>query len=230
MKRDRSPVAILLVPGWIGLLGLLGCGTTSAVQASAPEGTVAAYADAVQAGKYARAYGLMSLAFRKRYAEQDFVRMLQEHSRELPAAMQQLRAKATQVEVEAKLELSETEHLRLVLENGIWKIASDPVDFYGQRTPAEALRSFVHALDRRRYDIVLRFVPAKWSDAMTVEKLRKEWEGDRKDEVGNLIKNLKANLNAPIHQTGDTATMPYGEKYEVRFVREDGVWKIEDPD
>lgn len=215
---------------WFAALALLGCGTASSPTAPAPEGAVAAYAEAVQAGKYARAYGLMSLAFRKRYSEQDFVRMLQENARELPAAMQQLRVKASQVEVEAKLELGENEQLRLVLENGVWKIASDPVDFYGQRTPAEALRSFVRALERRRYDIVLRFVPSKWADAMTVDKLKKEWEGARRDEVGNLIKNLKANLNAPIHQAGDTATMPYGEKFEVRFVREDGVWKIEDPD
>ena len=26
------------------------------------------------------------------------------------------------------------------------------------------------------------------------------------------------------------ATMPYGDRYEVRFLKEDGVWKIEDPD
>jgi hypothetical protein len=226
MRRIEIVTALLaaIAPG--------GCPakTTGAAAPSPPEAAVAAYAEAVKAGKYDRAYGMMSLAFRRRYEQKDFVRMLQEHAAELPAAMQQLQTKATQVEVEAKVELGESESMKLVMESGQWKIASDPVDFYSQRTPAEALRSFVRALERRRYDIVLRFVPSKWADAMTVEKLRKEWEGDKKDEVGNLIKNLKANLNAPIHQAGDSATMPYGEKWEVRFVREDGVWKIEDPD
>jgi hypothetical protein len=31
-------------------------------------------------------------------------------------------------------------------------------------------------------------------------------------------------------ETGDEARMPYGERAEVVFVKEDGRWKIEDPD
>ena len=143
---------------------------------------------------------------------------------------QTLRAGAERVETEAKLVFGENEVLRWVVENGTWKIASDPTNFYGQSTPAEALRSFVRALESRRYDIVLRFVPAKLADSVTEEKLRREWEGEKREEVTLLLMNLKANLNSPIHQSGNRATMPYGEKYEVRFVREEGVWKVEDPD
>jgi glutamate racemase len=43
------------------------------------------------------------------------------------------------------------------------------------------------------------------------------------------LSELRASINAPIVELGDEAHMPYGER-EVRFVREDGIWKIDDPD
>ena len=132
--------------------------------------------------------------------------------------------------IQAMVRYDNGESLKLEVEKGRWKIASDPTDFYSQKTPEDALRSFVRAIERKRYDIVLRFVPAKWADAMTVGKLKKQWEGGKQKEVKAMIKLLKENLKAPIHRSGDRATMPYGEKSEVRFVLEEGVWKIEDPD
>ena len=39
---------------------------------------------------------------------------------------------------------------------------------------------------------------------------------------------LKANLDNHIEQQGDSARMPFGDRYEVKFKREEGVWKIED--
>lgn len=223
MMATKSVLLLCLAPT------IAGC-TPAATTSNRPEDVLRAYAEAVSARDYDRAYRLMSDAFRKRYDRKEFVRLLQENPDEIEGTMKQLRQRAASVQVEARVEYGESENLKLVVEDGTWKIASDPLDFYGQRTPAEALRSFVRALERKRYDIVLRFVPSKWADAMTVDKLRQEWEGNKRDEVGTLIKNLKANLHAPIHESGDTASMPYGDKYEVRFVREDGLWKIEDPD
>jgi hypothetical protein len=223
MATTKRALLLCLLPT------LTGCAPT-ATSSNRPEDVLRAYAEAVSARDFDRAYGLMSDAFRKRYDRKEFVRLLKESPEEIESSIKQLRQKASTVQVEARVEYGESESLKLVVEDGTWKIASDPLDFYGQRTPAEALRSFVRALERRRYEIVLRFVPSRWAHAMTVDKLRQEWEGNKKDEVGTLIRNLKANLNAPIHQTGDTASMPYGDKSEVRFVREDGLWKIEDPD
>jgi hypothetical protein len=212
------------------VLAAAGACPSGATGPAKPEDVLRAYADAVVAKDYDRAYGLMSDAFRKRYDRKEFVRLLQENQTEIQNGIKQLSQKPGTVQMEARVEFGEAESLKMVVEDGVWKIASDPLNFYGQRTPSEALRSFVRALERRRYDIVLRFVPAKWAEGITVEKLRREWEGNKKDEVGALIRNLKANLNGPITETGDTATMPYGDKFEVRFVREDGLWKIEDPD
>ena len=43
--------------------------------------------------------------------------------------------------------------------NAMPPIASNVVDFYDQSTPRAALRSFVRAMERERYDVVLRMVP-----------------------------------------------------------------------
>jgi hypothetical protein len=195
-----------------------------------PEKVLKEYAAALKKGDHDRAYALMSAKFRETHTREDFDRLLREHKIEVDQAADQLKTQPKKVMLEARIDYGEGETLKLVKDKGSWHIAQNPVDFYGQRTPAEALRSFVRAIERHRYDVVMRFVPNKWAEVMTVEKLRDQWEGGKKDEVKGLLKNLKANLSAAIHVAGNTATMPYGDRFEVRFIREDGVWKIEDPD
>ncbi|MBW2732163.1 MAG: hypothetical protein JRH20_07195 [Deltaproteobacteria bacterium] len=82
----------------------------------------------------------------------------------------------------------------------------------------------------RRYDIMLRFVPSQWAAAMTVKKLKKLWEGEKRAEVEVLVKELDANLKAAIKIAGNRASMAYGDHKSVRFLKEEGAWKIEDPD
>jgi hypothetical protein len=85
-------------------------------------------------------------------------------------------------------------------------------------------------MERRRYDVVLRFVPDADLEGMTTERMAEAWSGEGREEIERLLANLRDNLDAPIEIVGDRATMSYGERYAVRFVREDGDWKIEDPD
>lgn len=212
------------------ILVVTGAGACSGPSSSPAQQVLKEYARALKQGNHGRAYGLMTAEFRQTHTRADFERLLRERKSEVERAAEQLAEQPKRITLEAVITYGEGESLRLVSDGGTWRIASDPIDFYGQSTPGEALRSFVRAVERRRYDVVLRFVPNKWADAMTVDKLRAQWEGDKKDEVKGLLKNLKANLGAPIQTTGDSATMPYGDRYEVRFLREDGVWKIEDPD
>jgi hypothetical protein len=211
--------------------GALLAGCTSVQQSPLrPEPVLQQYARALDAGRFDDAYALMSLEFRKRYDRAEFVRMLKERPEELQQITAQLHARPARVHVSAQVGYGDGEAMTLAVEGGQWRIASDVLAFYGQSSPAEALRSFVRAIERRRYDVVLRFVPKRWATAMTVDKLRAQWEGGKRAELRRLHKNLKASLGALIEQSGDAATMPYGENFKVVFVREDGVWKIEDPD
>ncbi|HEY5088841.1 MAG TPA: hypothetical protein VIK30_02670, partial [Polyangia bacterium] len=101
---------------------------------------------------------------------------------------------------------------------------------WGQGTPRAALRTFVRALDERRYDIVLRLVPDRYRAGLSADQLRVYWEGDRRKENAALLAQLRAAATAPIVEAGDEAHLPYPPGREVRLVREGGQWKVEDPD
>jgi hypothetical protein len=209
---------------------LAGCASGRAGNERTPEEVVRAYVAALRAGQYERAYELTSSAFRKRHSQKEFVERLAAGRQELGESLRLLGGDPVSATVTATVAYGSGDALLLEMDGGRWTIASDPTEFYGQRTPEEALRSFVRAVERRRYDIVLRFVPARWAGAMTAQKLRQQWEGAKREELAALLKRLKENLGAPIRISDDRASMPYGDRFEVRFVREDGVWKIEDPD
>ena len=228
--RQPSRVTIVALAGII-TLGVLtsGCATPRAAKRT-PERVLKMYVGALKAGQYDRAYDLTSLSFRKRHSRKEFKRLLNENKSGLKESLRLLKGGPVKTRIQAVVRYGTSESMQLEVEQGRWKIASDPTDFYSQKTPEVALRSFVRAIERKRYNIVLRFVPARWADSMTVGKLKKQWEGGKHKEVAAMIKLLKENFKAPIHRSGDKATMPYGEKSEVLFVLEEGIWKIEDPD
>ncbi|MCK5796161.1 MAG: hypothetical protein KAI47_03205 [Deltaproteobacteria bacterium] len=220
---------------WLWLFGvLLGLGHLACAKPRAsvikPEDTLRAYARALEKGRYDEAYALMSGTFRKRHTKQEFARWLQADPKERLRLVARLRGRAAKTEIHAVLKLAEGEKLALRVEKGAWHLIAAPLDFYSQKTPRSALRSFIRAVAHRRYAIVLRFVPAKWASVMTVEKIRAMWEGKKRAEVELLLKELKENIEAPIVVTGSSAKMPYGIDKRVRFVREEGRWKVEDPD
>jgi hypothetical protein len=207
---------------------LVACGASPARQ---PLGAIDAYAAALRAGDYGRAYELMSARYRREHSREDFMRMMRESPEEVRLTAARLTASNRRVEVAARFVYDDLrDELPLVLEDGGWKISSDPLEFYPQDTPAHALRSFVRAVELKRYDVVLRFVPNRWRQEMTEAKVREQFEGERREEVAQMMRLLTANLENPIEQEGDRARMPYGERYEVKFVREDGIWKVADPD
>jgi hypothetical protein len=120
--------------------------------------------------------------------------------------------------------------MRLVREDGEWRIASNPMAFYSQATPREALRSFVRAYNLERWDVMLRFVPRKYAERMDERKMRDQFQGPHRDRIATMMNMIQANLDEPITERGNEARMPYGESFEVKFVREDSKWKIQDLD
>jgi hypothetical protein len=122
------------------------------------------------------------------------------------------------------------QQLKLVRERDGWRITSNVADVYDQSTPRAALRTFVEAMERQRYEVVMRLVPDADKEGITPERMREAWEGEGREEVERMLSNLREHLNNPIEVVGDRATMAYGERYTVQFVRENGRWKIEDPE
>ena len=212
------------------LILVTGCSGPSAPGRKGPAEVVLAYSEALESSRYGDAYKLMSAEYRKRNSLASFTRMVTRDPRGLARIMGRLKAQADRLDVSASVQYGDQETIRLTSDKGAWRIAEDPTDVYSQRTPRETLRSFVRALEQRRYEIVLRFVPARWAKDMTAAKLKKAWEGKGKEPLELLIRNLKANLDGPIKQAEDLATMAYGEGFKLKMVREDSIWKVSDPD
>ncbi len=159
--------------------------------------------------------------------------------------------------VTARVLLPSGEEVPLVLEDGAWKVEGSAIDLYGHATPRQALLGFLRAFKRKRWDVVLRYVPeeersgggatgearpaggpasssgdgpaAEAGGALTAEALKGAWEGPQRQEMEKIVQALEAALpEASIEETGDTASMAYGAGGTVSFVRERGAWKILD--
>jgi hypothetical protein len=219
----------IVQPMRVALIVLLALGCVGCVRAERPAAAVEVYADAVASGNYARAYDLMSAEYQRRVSREEFIKMLRESPADLREGARRLRAGAHALSVHASYVYEDTgEELRLVQEDGKWRFDVNPLDFYPQDTPRGALRSFIRAVELKRYDVLVRLVPKSY--AMTEAQLRTQFEGPMAKEVAALLGRLRGALDAPVDLHGDQASILYGDRQEIRFRREDGVWKIEDFD
>jgi hypothetical protein len=208
---------------------LAGCG--GAVE-RAPGLVVGDFAQALEDGRAEDAYALMSSGYRRRVSLEEFRRHLAEspaEAREAAASLSQQDGPAAQ---SARVTLADGDSVELVRDGASWRIATNLADFYDASTPRAALRSFVRAMERERYDVVLRFVPEADREGMTPERMRTSFGGEGREEIARLLLELRAGLEAPLEEIGDHATLRYGEgnRRTARLLREGGTWKIEDPD
>lgn len=207
-------------------LSLQGCPTPVA----SPQDTLKAYVAALDAKDYDRAYALMSKAFRAEYDRDEFVSQHRSHPEEVQRNIRELKQGPVKLALKGEVRYGDGDRLHLMEENGVWRISLDPVSFYSQKTPRETLQSFVRALERRRFDVLLRFVPSKWGKVMTLDDMKAFFGPKQLEATKLLIRNLKANLENKIDLKGDEAEMLYGDSFKVQFLREEGVWKIVDAD
>jgi hypothetical protein len=196
---------------------------------SGPTSTLERYGAALERGDYEAAYALMSERFREEHSAEDFARMMEEGGREIGDIVHRLRSGHQTMEVSAEVRFDLGDSLRLVEEGGQWRIASNPIQFYDQTTPRDALRSFLRAYRLERWDVMLRLVPSAYRERMTVEMVEQQFRGSRAEEIAAMMDLLEANLDAPISEGGDEARMPFAERYETRFIREGRRWKIDEP-
>lgn len=211
-------------------LALIGAAAACGGPRSAPSGTLDRYASALKAKNYDDAYDLMSSSFRAQVSKEEFVRMMRDNPREVSDTASRLTGKKSRIEVTAELTYGLGDTMFLVHEGGAWRIAENPLAYYDQATPRDCLRSFLRAYRLERWNVMLRFVPKAYAELMTVDKMKAQFVGERRDEMAQLMNTLEANLDEPIDEGGNEARMRYGAGYEVKFLREDGRWKIRDLD
>src|SRR5688572_11791736 len=195
-----------------------------------PSQTLDAYGKALKNRDFSGAYDLMSASFRGKVSREDYIRMMRDNPREVDETAERLRGKKGSIEVSAEFEYGLGDAMRLVQEDGRWRIATNPMGFYDQTSPKAALRSFLRAYRLERWDVMLRFVPATYREKMDAEKMKAQFTGPSREQMENLINALEANVDEPIVERGNDARMNYGDRFTVQFVKEDSAWKLKDLD
>jgi hypothetical protein len=131
--------------------------------------------------------------------------------------------------VTAKVTGADGEPLLLVYESGAWRVDGSAIDLYSQATPEAAAVAFVRAVENKRYDVVLRFVPDSQREGLGEAQLRAAWEGEQKQDMARLTEALKAALpTARFEVVGERATLAYGAGGTIELLREHGTWKVEE--
>ena len=225
MPRRALPAACPL----LALLLAQGCASAPPPPPT-PESTVQPFARAINAGKLEEAYALMSGEYRSRVSLEQWKKRLTDQPQEaleLSNALGSVREPADQ---RAYVRSDDGEQLELRREGERWYLATNVADFYDQSTPRAALRAFVRAMERKRYDIVMRLVPTQDKEGITTERMEQAWSGPERESVERMLSALREHLDAPIEIVGNRATMPYGEHARVQLVREGDAWKVEDPE
>jgi hypothetical protein len=217
-------------PSLVLVWGVLAAGAVACRPPAGPSRALDAYSHALRGHDYGAAYQMMSAGFRARVSRDEFVRMLRDNPREVSDTATRLDGRHAHLEVAAELAYGLGDTMRLVQEGGAWRIASDPLAFYDQSTPQAALRSFLRAYRLERWDVMLRFLPDKYREHMNAAKMQEQFRGAGHEQTEVMMNMLEANIDQPIVEKGNEARMAYGERNEVKFVREDGAWKLKDLD
>ena len=214
--RSLFPLAIALVA-----LFALGCSGGS----ETPQKAMTSYAEAVSTGDGTTAYHLMSKMFRETVKESDFVQDFPHSDR----AAEPLR-EASQVgaRILSSYSFTSFDKVTLQLSDDGWVITGGLFHFYGQRNPREALVSFLKAVERKKYNMILKFIPADYAKEMDEEMIKKQFE-ENPEEMKLILDNLRNNIENQIVVQDNQAYMTYGDA-QVNFIKEEGVWKIEDID
>jgi hypothetical protein len=210
----------------------LACATAAcgAQRAEDPQSALRSYARALDEGRAEDAYRMLSEEARRGISLEAFRRIVKDNPDEVREIAKALGRPTSTPVVTATVTSSNGQELELVLENGKWKVEATAIDLYAQDTPRHAIQGFIRAVERKRYDVVLKFVPDAHKEGLDAAKLKAAWEGHDKEEIEQVVSALKQALpTASIEETGDRATMAHGAG-TMQLVRERGLWKIEDFD
>lgn len=205
------------------------CGAGQLASAD-PQSALRGYARALEDGRADDAYRCLSDEARRGISLEAFRRMVKDDPEGVKEIGRSLERPTAPPVVTATVTSPGGQELRLVLEDGAWRVDASSIELYAQDTPRHAIQGFVRAVERKRFDVVMRYVPDAHREGLDATKLRSAWEGHEKEEIQQVVSALKQALpTATIEETGERATMPYGAG-SMQLVREHGLWKIENFD
>src|SRR5262249_36045938 len=147
-----------------------------------PQSVLHGYARALEEGRSEDAYRMLSDEARRGISLEAFKRMIKDNPDEVKEIGKSLERPTAPPVGSAVVTTPSGQELHLVLEDGKWRVDASAIDLYAQDTPRHAILGFVRALERKRYDVVMRYVPEGHQEGLDAQKLRAAWEGRDKEE------------------------------------------------
>ncbi|WP_437930731.1 hypothetical protein WMF37_16370 [Sorangium sp. So ce291] len=175
-------------------LALPACGSSYAQQG--PSDTLRAYAQALQEGRVDAAYRLLSDEAKRSMSLEAFRRAVRDNPDDALEIARAIARPAADPVVTATVTMPNGEELLLVFEGGRWRLDAAAVDLYGQATPRQALVGFLRAFERRRYDVIMRYVPDAEKEGLV-------------DPAGGA-RGAGGEADAAVEARGDGAAQPAG--------------------
>lgn len=231
--RHRRLAATLLVVGLGGAVAAgSGCKTP---HAAGPVPSAQRYLELVAEGRADAAYDLLDESYRKQCDRACFKRLVTTQRADARRALEELKLGGARIEELVELPLPDGTSLRLsrTAASGTagspeagFVLSRNPLDFYPQSTPEETVRSFVRAVQARRYEVLTRFVPRALAAELGAEQLKARFEGEGKATLAAQLEALKRHWDEPFIIDDRSARLPVGDGREVRLVMEEGRWRI----
>lgn len=117
--------------------------------------------------------------------------------------------------------------VELVCEKGEWKIDSDIIHFYPQGTPREAITSFIEAFERKRWDVLARLMPSKYTSEDDAKILEEHWGGKKQGaKMKQLLTVLESHLQDAVKIEGNRAVLEFAPQHRVELMKEGGKWVV----
>jgi hypothetical protein len=161
MARGR-PRSLLLASARVVALAACFAGIGSCSSGTfdqGPSDTLRAYSRAIQDHRIDDAYRFLSDDAKRSISLEAFRRAIEESPGDAVEVAQALSRPTGDPVVTATVSVPTGEELHMVFEGGRWKIDAAAIDLYSQATPRQAIVGFLRAFERKRYDVLLRFVP-----------------------------------------------------------------------
>lgn len=130
------------------------------------------------------------------------------------------------VKLYAEITTPRGERLRLAQTNAGWRIVD--VDLLLEDTPERALATFFAAFEARDWPALRPLIPGESQGALSEESQLAAHLLALVERVRRAQAGLEAGPRSPAVITGDRAHLDYGPGRSVRFLRENGRWRILD--
>jgi len=208
--RTAHRAAVLV---WLSAaLGSASCAGGAGPQ---PEDTIAAYRRALRDDDPRAAYALLATRARGAHSADEFERSWRQGVEE---RKEQERALGGSMSVTLQARSAPGgDDIELRRDGGFWRLSEVPVPGQPARTPEEAVRALVRAVERNDLRAFMRLLTSPAAQ-------------DLRARIRERLERLKAALDQPILAEGDRATFQYDPRFRIELRREGDEWRIADFD